>query len=64
MIVDITAKATHFQPIVKANNWLTYILKITIEPGEEGYRCQGLGYINMINYYLCGISKILYLLTK
>jgi hypothetical protein len=64
MIVDITAKATHFKPIVKANNCLTYILKITMELGKEGYCCQGLGYINMINYYFCGISRILYLFTK
>jgi hypothetical protein len=64
MIFDITAKATHFTPTVKADKWLTYILKFTMEPGKAGYRCQGLGYINMISYYCCGVSRILYLLTK
>ena len=32
-----------------------------MKSNSEGYCCQGLGYVNTINYYLCGMARILYL---
>ena len=64
MIVDLIAKANHFSPIARTDEWITYILEFTMEPGKEGYRCKGLGYYNMILYYLCGVSRIMYITTE
>jgi hypothetical protein len=63
MVVDLIAKANHFSPIARTDEWITYILEFTMEPGKQGYRCKGLGYYNMIIYYLCGVSRIIYIAT-
>lgn len=61
MIVDIVAKCKGYLPLLNSNDWLSFILKYTMDCEKRGYNCKGIGFWNEIFHFLCIISRILYL---
>jgi phosphatidylglycerophosphate synthase len=64
MVVDIIAKSHNYTPTIKADEWLTIILRYTMRCDRKGASFIFLGYWNEIFHYLCIVSRILFLQTS
>jgi hypothetical protein len=64
MVVDVIAKSHGYSPVVKNNDWLTLILKYTMNCNRRGASYVGLGYWNEILHYFCVLSRIMFLQTS
>lgn len=63
MLLDLIVKSYAFQPQVKLNSWMSFISKNTDKCKSRDYDCRGIGSWNETLYFLCIISRILYLKT-
>jgi phosphatidylglycerophosphate synthase len=64
MVCDLVFKSADCEPKLDCDTWASVILKYTMHTEKRGYSGKGIGYWNQIFYFLCILSRILYVITE